>query len=181
MERARRTARSLFSCRLFALVQHFELAGERRHTRKSDEHGVVLSRALGAERAAHAADIARYRAAAAEARAADAAHKLQVETAQDQITKEISDDYETRLAALRARFERLRAANAAAPGHQSGAGGAPVPALPAAPGGADAAPGQDRLPDSDRLICSVNSLQLLDLQQWIRREIAVPRDVPKAI
>ena len=165
----------------FALFQHFELAGAHRHGRHLEEHGLALSRALGAERAAHAADVARYRAAAAEARAADAAHKVQVETAQDQITKEINDDHEKSLAALRARFERLRAANAAANHDPRGPGGAPVPALPAAPADANAAPGQDRLPDSDRLTCSAIALQLNDLQEWIRREIAVPRDAPKAL
>jgi hypothetical protein len=98
-----------------------------------------------------------------------------VEAEQDRITREISHDYQSQIAALRARYERLlrERAGGANPG---GAGGAPgVPALPGPARGLDGAAGPDRLSLAERLLCSEQSLRLLHLQHWVREQQGVGR------
>ncbi|MDQ3471078.1 MAG: hypothetical protein M3428_01640 [Pseudomonadota bacterium] len=126
-----------------------------------------------AEKAAHLATVAGYRAAAAQAREADAANTTRVRHEQARINERISDDFETRIAAARARSNQLRheAASAAAdPGNRRAA---PVPSLPAAAGGAAETPGQNGLPPSDQLIATEQAIQLDELIKWVRSQAAV--------
>lgn len=95
--------------------------------------------------------------ATAAAQAADIAHKQAVEAVQAQAVNEVSHDYETRLADVRARYDGLRAALAA---HPSGSGATGLPSLPATAGGLDATPAQDRLSPEDALTATEQALQL---------------------
>ena len=57
--------------------------------------------------------------------------------------------------------------------HPGGRGGAPVPGLPASPGRADQAAGQDRLPVAEALTATEQAIQLDELIGWVRRQHAV--------
>lgn len=137
---------------------------------------------LAAEQAAHAQTEANYRAASAQARAEAAAHARRIGEQQQQLSEEISRDYQTQLAALRDRADALRVqlAGAAADRGRSGAGGAPP--LPGAAGGSDGAAAQAGLPAGtepdafaleDRLIATEQALQLDALQRWVRAQQAI--------
>ena len=106
-----------------------------------------------------------------------------VEAEQDRISQETAHEYESQLAALRARYERLLRERAGGTG-AGGAGGSPgLPALPAPARGADGAAGPDRLPQpaeaelslAERLLCSEQALRLLHLQAWVREQEGVER------
>jgi len=124
-----------------------------------------------ATQAAFDTTVANYRAAAERARAADAANVARVKAEQDTITKEIVDDFQTRLADARARAERLRTAAAAT--DSSGGRDAPVPAPSAATGGTGQATGQGGLSGADALIATENSLQLMALIDWVEAQSRV--------
>ncbi len=126
-----------------------------------------------AEKAAHLATAASYRAAAAQAREADAANAQRVRHEQARINERISDDFETRIAAARARSNQLRHEAASAAADRGNRRAAPVPGLPAAAGGAAEAAGENRLPDSDRLIATEQAIQLDELIKWVRSQAAV--------
>lgn len=125
---------------------------------------------LEAEQSAHALTVANYRKAAAEAEASDKANVWRVATDQKEITDAVTEDYQSQLDAVRARYERLRAEASANPGRGANA---PVPGVPAAAGGTDAAAAEARLPGPDALIASEQALQLQALQEWARRQAAV--------
>lgn len=129
---------------------------------------------LAAERAVHSANIGNIRAAAEQARRADAANAARVRADQAAINERSIHDYESRIAAARAAAERLRgrAETVAADPRAGGATG--VSALPAAAGVAAQAAGQDRLPESDALIATEQAIQLDELITWVRRQAAVP-------
>ena len=130
---------------------------------------------VAAEKAAHSASLANYRAASAQAREADAANAARVEREQARINERTADDFESRIAAARARAGGLRSqATGAAAGPGSGAA-APVPRLPAAAGGVAEAPGEDRLPQGDRLIATEQAIQLDELIKWVKAQAAVPQ------
>lgn len=125
---------------------------------------------VAAQQAAHAATVANYRAAAEQARRADAANAARVRRAQARINERTADDFESRIAAARARSRQLqrRAGSAAA---DPGAGrAAAVPALSAAARAAHQAAGEDRLSASDRLIATEQAIQLDELINWVRRQ-----------
>jgi hypothetical protein len=130
-----------------------------------------------AEQAAHAATVANYRAAAEQARKADAANLARVKAEQSAINERTRDDYETRIAAARARAGELRRhAEATAP--DSGLGrSAPMPRLPASARGAPEAAVQSRFPDADRLIATEQAIQLDELVKWVRQQHAVRPDI----
>jgi hypothetical protein len=96
---------------------------------------------LAGERAAHAATIANYRAAADQARRADAANAARVKAEQAAIN------------------ERSK--------HRGGGRAAPLPGLSAAAGRAAEATGEDRLSDQERLIATEQAIQLDALIQWV--------------
>jgi hypothetical protein len=129
-----------------------------------------------AEKAAHSATAANYRAAAAQAREADAANAARVERKQARINERTADDFESRIAAARARADELRdQATGAAADPRSG-GAAAVPGLSASAGGAAEAAGEDRLPQADRLIATEQAIQLDELVKWVKRQHDVQAD-----
>ena len=144
---------------ILAAVQHF--------------HGLATTRALGREKDAHTADIARWKAASDVATALSKATIARVETAQAAITKGVSDDYEASLADLRARYDRVRHA---APVNQRPANGdraSPVPGSAPGPNG-QAVP----VPTADDLAGAETELQLNSLIDWVREQSAVDPNKP---
>ena len=114
-----------------------------------------------------------------------------VEAEQDRISQETAHEYESQLAALRARYDRLlrERAGGADPGRAGDAAG--LPPLPQPARGPDGAAEPDRLPLAgdprlplgarpelalgERLLCSEQSLRLLFLQRWVRGQQGVER------
>jgi uncharacterized protein YfcZ (UPF0381/DUF406 family) len=129
---------------------------------------------LKAERAASAAFAAQVRATSESIarRAVELARR--VEASQARITQETEDDYQTRLARLRADFDRrLRAETADRAG--AGGGGDGVPGLPGAAGRPDGAAAPAALGAGFEFACRANTIQLEGLQVWVRRQAAVER------
>ena len=123
-----------------------------------------------------ATTVADTRAAATAARAADEANITRVAAEQRAINERTKDDFETRLAAARARAaalaERVRVDASAAADPRAGAT-APMPGLPASTRSAAQAAGENRLPRSDRLIATEQAIQLDELIKWLRRQAKV--------
>lgn len=118
-------------------------------------------------RNALAATEANYRAAAARRKADDLANVQRVAAEQGLISKETTDEYEARIAALRTDFaERVRIATGT---HSGGSGGAHLPSTAATPSGADETACETKLPAQDALIASEQAEQLIALQGWARR------------
>lgn len=140
-----------------------------RHFRKQSAQFEQLYRA---EAKAHAETTANYRIAAERARAADRANARRVEAAQFRINERTSNDFQARLAAARARADRLRDEAQAAAG-RGGGRSAPMPVLPASPARAAQTAGQDRLPDAERLIATEQAIQLDELIKWVRAQASV--------
>ena len=116
--------------------------------------------------------VAGYRAAAAQARAADAANAARVKTDQIAINERTANEFEARIAAARALDQRLRDHQAVAA--DPGAGRAtPMPDLPASAAGPAQAAGQNRFPDSDRLTATEQAIQLDELIKWVQAQHAV--------
>ena len=145
--------------------------GETRHFRKESARFEGLYRDGEVRLTAQAADFA---AAAERARADDRANAVRVAAAQQSINRRSLDEYQTRLADIRARVERLR--QAASAGDRSLAGRAAVSGIPAAPGGIDAAAAQDRLPAEDALTASEQAIQLDALINWVRAQSSIDMD-----
>lgn len=129
-----------------------------------------------------------YQEAVTAARLAAEMNVARVETEQAEITQEIVDDYENRLAEARARAARIYGAGglrgtAPAGAAGSGAGAAGVPGLSAAPGRTGPATGENRLPapgatageltPPDALVATEQALQLQALIEWVNRQAAV--------
>ena len=130
------------------------------------------------DQAAFAATVANYRAAAAQARAADQANANRVETDQRTISERTEHDFEARLAAARTDAQRLR--EPAQTAADSGArGGAPMPGLSVAPGDPAQAAGQDRLPPADALTATEQAIQLDELIKWVRAQAKVAPNPPQ--
>lgn len=125
-----------------------------------------------------------YRKAQLAAAEAATANRRRVEGEQARISKEIAGDYETRIAAARARAadlaEQLRGAGTRTPAGAALA--VPVPGIPAAAGGAAEAPGDDGFPApgtapltlEERLIATEQAIQLDALISWVERQAGVP-------
>jgi hypothetical protein len=146
---------------LLALLIH-----DRNHWKAKTAHYAEL---LAAERGAHSATVAGYRAAAVQARAADAANAARVRADQAAINERTADDYQNRIAVSRAAAGSMRRTAAAAANPGSG-GATPVPGLPAAAGGASQSAGEDRLPNSDALIATEQAIQLDELINWVKAQ-----------
>lgn len=155
------------------LILAFMLHQSQGQTRAANDRSAAWEKLFHAEQSAFRETIANVRRATAQAKADDAAHALKVERAQVARTQERSSEYQTRLADLRRRYDnalRLRAGAAKIGLGNPGRGGtAPVSVLPDAAGGPDAAAAPDPF------ACEANSLQLEELQRWIRDQVAVPR------
>lgn len=133
------------------------------------------------EKRAHDRTVQGYRIAARTAQARANANAARVESAQLATTKEIVDDYESRIAAARARarvreLERVRRETAAR-ADPGGAGAAGVPGVPTAAAAADEAPADHRLSaggqpltTDERLIATEQAIQLDALIEWTLRQ-----------
>jgi hypothetical protein len=137
---------------------------------------------LAAEQAAHLGTVNAFLAASKQAQKEAEANAQRVAREQETITDAITSDYRSDLAALRARFDRLRAGTARTdPGRADAAG---LSGLPDPAGRADAPTGEDRLPATgglaldDALIASEQALQLQALIDWVNAQSAV-RFVPE--
>lgn len=120
--------------------------------------------------------VAGYRAATAQAEAADKANAVRVAAEQAAINERTDDDYQARLAAARSLAQRLRGQGAAAAADPRSGAATPVPGLSAAAGGPDEAAGHDRLPPSDALTATEQAIQLDELIKWVKAQAAVDRD-----
>ena len=138
--------------------------GEARHFEKQSARWQTL---YTREHTAFGQTVLNYRAAAAQAEAADKANAARVKAQQDQISQEQSDDYEARLAAARAEYQRLRGASTGNPGSGTGAD---MSSVPAASVGSGEAAGQDGLPLDDRYLCTAQSIQLDEVLKWADRQ-----------
>lgn len=131
---------------------------------------------LAAEEKAHEQTILNYRWAQERAAQQEAERLARVEQEQQEITRVAAQNYEARIADLRARAERLRDAPGAAGGTP---GNVAVPSVPDAPGGADAAtPGAGLPPLGDdlewRVIATEQAIQLDELIRWVSGQSSVP-------
>jgi hypothetical protein len=126
---------------------------------------------------AFAHTVADYRAAAEQARAADAANLARVTAQQRAINERTENEFEARLADVRARAERLRRETNAAAADPGGRADATVPGLSETAGGAAQAAGEDRLSRAERLIATEQAIQLDELIKWVERQAKVDPDV----
>ena len=125
------------------------------------------------EQAAFATTVANARAAADQARAADQANATRVAAEQTQISRRTANDFEIRLATVRADAERLRNEPQAAA--DSGARGSPpMPRLPAAAARPAQGTSENRLPQPDALTATEQAIQLDELIKWVKAQAAVP-------
>ncbi len=125
------------------------------------------------EQAAHAATVASYRAAAEQARREDAANLARVTAEQAAINERTSNDYESRIAAARARADRLRGKASPAAADPGAGSAAPVPGISLASEGSSQDPGEDGFPAGDRLIATEQAIQLDELIKWVRAQSEV--------
>ena len=121
----------------------------------------------------HALFVQRSAAEAARQRAEFEARARRVEAQQTRITQETSHDYQARLAALRAEYERRLRAH---PGDSSRPGTPGVSPLPD-PAGRPDGPAARASVALDEFACEANTLQLDFLQRWVRAQLAVDRAV----
>ena len=145
-------------------------AGEARHLRKQSARFELL---YLAEQGAAARTVANYRAAAENARAADRANAARVAASQRTITERTTNDFETRLAAARARAERLQRDRRSPAAAGGGARAASLPTAGATPGAPDPAAAQNGLPLADALIATEQAIQLDELIKWVNGQAAV--------
>lgn len=118
---------------------------------------------------AHVQTIRNYRNAQKQAQIAEKARLARVKGEQERISDNVSQDYARDLAALRARYDRLRRQARAADGK---AGGVAVSGIPDAAFGTDAAPGGDGFLAILRA-ADENTLKLMRLQEWITDQLGV--------
>jgi hypothetical protein len=148
--------------------------GDTRHWRRQSSQFEQLYRA---EQSAFAGTVAKYRAAAEAARAADLVNAARVKADQARINERTADDFEARLADARARaanLERGRLRQNARPAADPGSRpSTSVPGVAAAAGGSAQAAKQGGLSDQDALIATEQAIQLDELIKWVRRQAAV--------
>jgi hypothetical protein len=128
------------------------------------------------QRAALDETVADYRAAADAARSADRANAERVAADQRAINQRTADDYQTRIADVRARSAASAGGmrkTAEGPADSGIGGSAPMPGLPASAGRAPQASGEDRLPAEDALTATEQAIQLDDLINWVARQAEV--------
>lgn len=122
---------------------------------------------LAAERSAHAASTANYRAAAEIARRADKENAARVKSEQAAINQRSAHEFESRIAAARAAAERLHRNAKSAPANPGPRGAAPLSALSATAGSAAQASRPDGLFRTERLIATEQAIQLDELITWV--------------
>jgi hypothetical protein len=150
------------------------LALQHAETRRWQRHSASFEQLHLREQAAHLGTEVNHRRAVEAARTADRANLERARAEQATINQRTSDDLQNRLRAARARAEQLRIparpATAAGPGRGRAA---PVPAVSAASGQSDEAPGQAGLPLADRLIATEQAIQLEELIKWVEQQSTV--------
>ena len=149
---------------LLALLVH----DRNRWKAKTEDYAELLA----GERAAHAATVDNVRAAAEQARTADATNAARVKAEQAAIDERTNNEFEDRIAAARAAAGRLRATTPSATAARDG-GAAPVPGVSATAAKPAQDAGEDRLPDADRLTATEQAIQLDELIKWVRGQAAV--------
>lgn len=133
------------------------------------------SHSRDAEVAALTGTIANLKAASAKAKADNIAHVATVETKQDQVTKDHTNDAPNSIAignAAIAEYVRLHPAPKADPGSTGGAGLSQVPVAASQP---DAAGTETIVPRSDLDACNIAYATAVGLQGWIRDQAAIAR------
>jgi type IV secretory pathway VirJ component len=128
------------------------------------------------QQSALATTVSNYRVAAGQAEAADRANAERVAAEQQTINERTSNDFEARLAAASALAQRLRGQTASAAADSGRRGAAPMPTLPASPGGPAQTAGQDRLPLADAELATEQAIQLDELIEWVKAQHAVDPD-----
>lgn len=108
-----------------------------------------------------------YRDAQAAAEKLEKERLIRITAEQEEITDEIRKDYSARLAAARARAERLRRQQQAP---DRAAGAEQVPCFPDAAGRSNAESCDNGLSLDQRLIATEQAIQLDALQAWIRKQ-----------
>lgn len=153
-----------------ALVLSIFLAiqtSEARHYRKqSDQYQQLYNQ----EKSAFQTTVANYRTAAAQQKADEDAKNARTVAQQQAATKEQSDEFQARLTAARAEYQRLLA-NAKAGAHPGSVPGTGVPGISAPVGGPPQTSGQDGL--SDAYVCTTQSIQLDELIKWVTAQSKV--------
>ena len=120
---------------------------------------------IKAERAHYAETVANFKKAQADAEALQAHNLARVAKAQKDVTDETLDDYNRRVADLRARYQRLQSQ-----GNRSATRDPDLPAVPGTAARLDEAPRENGLPSPDALIASEQALQLDALITWVERQ-----------
>jgi hypothetical protein len=125
---------------------------------------------LAAEKKAHDADIATYKAATATAQALDQQHALTVKEGQDQVTTEKQHDLENQLASARANAANFVRQHPAPAVISSRGDNPPVPAASDAPGSVDGTLGSTVISASDADACAVAYTVAVGWQRWWQAE-----------
>jgi hypothetical protein len=146
------------------------------HWKKQSE---TFERLYQQEQAAFATTVANARAVAETARAADQANAGRVAVEQRAITERTTNDFEARLAAVRARAQQLRV-QPQTPADPGAGGNAPMPGVPPASGRTAESARQDRLPADDALTATEQAIQLDELIKWVRAQAKVDNN-PAAV
>ena len=149
---------------LLALLVH----DRNRWKAKTEDYAELLA----GERAAHAATVANVRAAAEQARTADATNAARVKAEQAAINERTTNEFEDRIAAARAAAGRVRTDNQAAVAAGTGRT-APMPGLSTAAGRPAQAAGEGGLSRPDKLTATEQAIQLDELIKWVRAQAAV--------
>ena len=149
---------------LLALLVH----DRNRWKAKTEDYAELLA----GERAAHAATVANVRAAAEQARTADATNAARVKAEQAAINERTNNEFEDRIAAARAAAGRLRPNSQAAAAPGTGRT-APLPGLPTTAGRAAEGADEDGLSRPDKLTATEQAIQLDELIKWVRAQAAV--------
>jgi len=131
----------------------------------ADHRGYSRAEAIYTAQIAQLQADVRQKTAEAQAQAIEAARNQEV--AATRITQDVSDEYQARIAALRARYDGLLAKARA---DQGGSRETDVPGVPDAASGPDAATCEAGFPAEDALIASIQAEQLVGLQEWVRQQ-----------
>jgi hypothetical protein len=140
--------------------------------RAEKHHSAKVETRLHQTESAYAQFQADVRSKTALAQAQDAANAARVEAAQSKATQEVSDDYQTQLAALRARYNAL-SLRAGKTGSDSGRGGkANLPVVSDPASGVDGAASSAPVNEFN---AEANALQLKALQGWVSSVSSIDR------
>ena len=148
---------------------------DQRDTAITQRDTAIAERA--AEAASHRQTKTDFRAAQAEAARQQQEALARIRGEQSRINEEVSRGHKARIADLNRRIAALGLRREPEPrAVASGASGeVRVPPTSPAPGGADAAAGDRGLSARERIIATEQALRLLSLQDWVRRQTAVPQ------